>query len=132
MIRGVGTDIVVVDDLRRRMERTPGLEARVFDPSESEYCLSMADPGQHFAARFAAKEAVMKALGTGWSEGVVFGDIVVVRSGDGAPAVETRGEAGRRVREASGRLHLSMSHAGGLAIACAVFETEEDGHGKRD
>jgi len=123
MVRGVGTDIVVIEDLRRRMERTSGLEEKVFDPSESAYCRSMAHPFQHFAARFAAKEAVMKALGTGWGSGVDFRDIVVARGPDGAPSVELKGEAARRVAAARGRFHLSLSHAGDNAVAFAVLET---------
>ncbi len=125
MVRGVGTDIVVIEDLRRRMERTSGLEERVFDPSESAYCRSMAHPFQHFAARFAAKEAVMKALGTGWGQGVEFRDVVVARVPDGAPVVELSGEAARRVAEAGGRVLVSLSHAGDHALAFAVFETDQ-------
>lgn len=125
MVAGIGVDIVVVQDLRRRMERSAGLEERVFDPAESSWCRGMADPWQHFAARFAAKEAVMKALGTGWSGGVGFRDIVVVRDAEGPPRVELRGEAGRRVASADGRVSISLSHAGGTAIAFAVFETGE-------
>jgi holo-[acyl-carrier protein] synthase len=123
MVRGVGTDIVVIEDLRRRMERTSGLEEKVFAPSESAYCRSMAHPFQHFAARFAAKEAVMKALGTGWGSGVDFRDIVVVREPDGAPSVALTGEAARRVAAARGRVHLSLSHAGDHAVAFVIVET---------
>lgn len=123
-IRGVGTDIVVIEDLRRRMERSTGLEGKVFDPAESAYCRSMARPFQHFAARFAAKEAVMKALGTGWGSGVDFLDIVVTRGPEGAPGLELRGEAARRVASEDGRLHLSLSHAGDHAVAFVVFESQ--------
>lgn len=125
MVAGIGVDIVDVQDLRRRMARSPGLEERVFDPSESAWCRGMAEPWQHFAARFAAKEAVMKALGTGWSGGVAFRDIVVVREGEGPPTVALHGEAGRRVEAAGGRVTISLSHAGGTAIAFAVYETVE-------
>ena len=128
MVRGVGTDIVVIEDLRLRMERSPGLEQKVFDPGESAYCRSMARPFQNFAARFAAKEAVMKALGTGWGAGVDFADIVVVRGAEGAPTVELKGEAARRVLAASGRVHVSLSHAGEHAVAFAVFEAQEELH----
>jgi len=125
MVRGVGTDIVVIEDLRRRMERTTGLEERVFDPAESAYCRSMAHPFQHFAARFAAKESVMKALGTGWGAGVEFRDVVVVRDPDGAPKVALLGEAARRVAAAQGRVHVSLSHSGDHAVAFAVFEAQD-------
>lgn len=125
MIAGIGVDIVDVADLRRRMERSPDLEARVFHPEESVWCRGMAEPWQHFAARFAAKEAVMKALGTGWSQGVAFRDIVVVREGDGPPVVELHEEAARRVAAVGGRVAISLSHAAGTAVAFAVVETGE-------
>jgi holo-[acyl-carrier protein] synthase len=92
----------------------------VFDPAEVSYCDQMADPWQHYAARFAAKEATMKALGTGWSEGVAFSDIVVVRDGNGTPRIELRGEAARRLD--GGRLCLSLAHAGDIAVAFVVLE----------
>lgn len=63
---GVGVDAVVVAELRRTAEGTPGFCDRVFDPTEVEVCRGRADPWPCLAARFAAKEAVMKALGTGW------------------------------------------------------------------
>lgn len=124
MVVGVGTDIVVVDDLHRRMDRTPGLEDRVFDPAESAFCRTMADPWQHFAARFAAKEATMKALGTGWGDGVDFRDIVVVRDLDRPPRLDLRGGAAQRAGALGGRASLSLSHAGGLAIAFVVLDRE--------
>jgi len=124
VVVGVGVDIVAVDDLRKRMERTPGLEDRVFDPSEAAFCRSMADPWQHFAARFAAKEAVMKALGTGWAQGVDFRDIVVVRDADGPPRLDLRGGAGQAAGALGGRASLSLSHAGGLAVAFVVLDRE--------
>lgn len=125
MILGIGTDMVVADDLRRSMERTEGFTARVFHDSEVDYCQSMADPWIHYAARFAAKEAVMKALGSGWSEGVDFPDIVVERGEGGAPGITLKGEAGRRVQEAGGRILISLSHAGGMAVAFAIWSRED-------
>ena len=124
MVVGVGTDIVLVEDLRKRMERTPGLEARIFDPAESAFCRAMADPWQHFAARFAAKEALMKALGTGWTQGVDFRDIVVVRGIEGPPRLDLRGGAAEAAGAQGTRASLSLSHAGGLAIAFVVLDRE--------
>jgi len=127
MILGIGTDIVVVDDLRKRMERTRGFAKRAFDPSEIAYCEDMADPWPHFAARFAAKEAVMKALGTGWSKGVSFTDIVVSNRPGGEPEVVLSGATADRAEQANTRFKLSLSHAGGLAVAFAVmFEIPKD------
>jgi len=122
VILGIGTDLVVVSDLRRRMERTPEIVDRAFDPAEVEYCRRMADPAPHLAARFAAKEAVMKALGTGWGKGVGFQDIVVVRDGDEAPTVTLRGVAADLLGRIGGRVRLSLTHAGDLAVAFAVVD----------
>jgi len=123
MLLGIGTDIVVVEDLRARMERTPGFRRRVFVPSEIEYCDKMADPAQHYAARFSAKEAVMKALGTGWGQGVAFSDIVVFHDDGGVPGVALKGGAADRLEDAGGgRIWLTLTHAGGLAVAVAVIE----------
>lgn len=128
-ILGVGIDLVDIPGLQRRMDRSPGLEQRIFAPEESAYCRSMARPIQHFAARFAAKEAVMKALGTGWAEGIEFRDVVVVRDARGAPAVRLQGEAAARLMGQGARVHLSLSHAGDTAMAVAVIEAREDRDG---
>lgn len=125
MLIGIGTDIVEIVDLQMRMERTAGFAERVFDPSEVDYCRSMANPWQHFAARFAAKEAVMKALGTGWSQGVAFSDIVVQRDELGAPTLSFKGETLRRIEELGTMARLSLSHAGGMAVAFVVLERKE-------
>jgi len=128
-IEGVGTDVVSIADFQRRLDRTPGLEERVFAPEESAYCRSMARPAQHYAARFAAKEAVLKALGTGWGEGVEFRDVVVVRGPRGVPLVRLEGGAAARMEGRRARLHLSLSHAGDTAMAVAILETWEDEDG---
>ena len=122
-VRGVGTDVVDVAKLRRTLDRTPGFEARVFDPAEVAYCRAKADPVPSFAARFAAKEAVMKALGTGWGYGVDFLDIVVTTESSGAPRVLLRNEAAARA--GGGQVHVSLSHAAGVAMAFAVLDGGE-------
>lgn len=122
MILGVGTDVVMVEDLRRSMTRTPGFQDKVFGYSEISHCSGNEDPWPCYAARFAAKEAVMKALGTGWSDGVDFLDIVVDGSQRGNPIVVLSGVTAARVSEMKGRVHLSLSSSPGVAIAFAVVE----------
>jgi len=123
MVRGLGIDIVEIERLRRSMSRTMGFAERVFDPGEIEYCRSMADPARHFAARFAAKEAVMKALGTGWSQGVAFKDIVVDHPEAGPPEVRLSGASAERFAELGGqRILLSLSHEQTCAVATALIE----------
>ena len=78
MILGTGVDIVEVARVDRLLEKhSPRFEEKIFTPDEILYCRSKAEPGIHFAARFAAKEAVMKCLGTGMDKGIAFSDIEV-------------------------------------------------------
>jgi len=125
MIRGIGTDAVDPAEIRRLMEANPSFREGVFDASERAYCAAMADPWPCYAARFAAKEAVMKALGTGWSQGVDFLDIVVGHEPSGAPSLRLSGEAA--LRAGGDRVLLSLSRTGGLAVAFVVIETEGPG-----
>lgn len=118
-VAGVGVDAVVVAEFCETADGTPGFCDRVFDPAEMEACRRRADPWPCLAARFAAKEAVMKALGTGWGEGVDFRDIVVAGGGGKAPEVRLAGIAAERA--AGGSIHVSMTRAGGIVIAFAVL-----------
>ncbi|GAB4551264.1 MAG: holo-ACP synthase [Phycisphaerales bacterium] len=96
--------------------------SRCFTQRERAYC--DANPrrrAEHYAARFAAKEAALKALGTGWSGGIAWTDVEVVRPPDGAPSIATHGAAARLADELGVRgWRLSVSHGAGLAIATAI------------
>ena len=125
MIIAIGIDLVEVSRLEevfaRRGER---FRARVFTEGEISYCEALASKFASYAARFAAKEAVMKALGTGWSEGVGWKDIEVVSQPGGAPAIHLHKRALERMREISAtRVHISLTHSGNLAIAQVVLES---------
>ena len=95
---------------------------RVFTPEEQADCLRRARPAMHLAARLAAKEAAMKAVGTGWSAGVRWLDIEVRSPGDTPPSVHLDGVAKTRA-EARGARHylVSLSHDGGFALAVVVI-----------
>lgn len=123
-ILGIGVDLVDINriaELRERHgERMCGL---IFHPEEVEYCLAKALPDESLAARFAAKEAVMKALGTGWAEGVGFMGIEVVLSESGQPGVRLHGKTlEKALKLGAGEIHLSLSHSKNLATAYAVIE----------
>ncbi|MDR1744230.1 MAG: holo-ACP synthase [Planctomycetota bacterium] len=123
-ILGTGVDIVDIGriaELRKKHgDRLCGL---VFLPAEMEYCLARANADECLAARFAAKEAVMKALGTGWAEGVAFMGIEVVREGEGRPSIRLHGGAAAKAAALGvGRIHLSLSHSKEMAIAQAILE----------
>jgi holo-[acyl-carrier protein] synthase len=121
VIVGIGTDIVEVG----RFERlSPGVFERIFTASEQEYCRSRGKgAAASFAARFAAKEAVSKALGTGISGGIRFHDIEVGSGQNGAPVCLLHGKAQERLLALGGmRVHLSLSHEKGQALAFAILE----------
>lgn len=124
MILGVGIDITDIDRIRASMTRHGDrfLE-RFLNPEELTYCRSQADPARSAAARWAAKEAVAKAFGTGFGQELGWKDLEVVRHETGAPAIRLHGKANdlmRRRRASS--LHVSLTHEKTHAAAVAVLE----------
>lgn len=124
MIVGIGVDIVEISRLRAALDRQKErFLRRVFTPAEQEYCAGHRDPVPHFAVRFAAKEALFKAIGTGWSKGVSWLDVEVLRSGDGAPAMVLSGEGGRVANRLGAQsIHVSLSHSVENAVALVILE----------
>lgn len=126
MTVGLGVDIVEIARMRRVMERTPSFAAKVFTEAERAYCDSKANPTTHYAARFAAKEAVCKALGTGiLVDGMRMTDVEVVRDSRGKPTVALHGQAAARAKD-QGVLDipLSLAYTHSVAVANAVAITE--------
>jgi len=125
MIVAVGVDSIAIrriDDLWQR-SGTRFLE-RVFTDAERAYCQARHRPAESFAARFCAKEAVMKCLGSGWAMGLAFRQIEVEREPSGAVRVRLSGEAAARAAARSIRVvHLSLTHTGDVATAFAVAES---------
>lgn len=122
---GLGVDIVEIERMKAIIERTPSFTERVFSPEERAYCEGTASPATHYALRFAAKEAVVKALGTGFSEGIWVHDIEVERASNGRPSVKLRGRALEVAEEQGVRsLALSLSFTRNDAVACAMAVTE--------
>jgi len=124
MILGVGIDLVEVKRIeqviRKQGER---FISRVFTPDEISYCQGAARPAEHFAVRFAAKEAIAKALGLAAPGGVRWREIEVVRLASGEPQARLNGEAEAAAKQIRlKKLHLSLSHTGLFAVACAVAE----------
>jgi holo-[acyl-carrier protein] synthase len=120
MIRGIGVDAVDIERFRRSLERTPSMHQRLFTPDELEYVRPKADPVPSLAARFAAREAAMKALGVGLGA-FGFHDVWVQRAESGEPALVVTGTA-LRLADAAGvqQWHLSITHTDTLAIAYVV------------
>lgn len=124
VILGLGTDLVGVDRVRAVLARHgERFLERIYSAEERSYCLAAADPGERLAARWAAKEAAMKALGTGWSGGVHFRHVAVLRADSGAPTLELSAGALAIAREKGvTATHLSLSHADGFAMATVILE----------
>ena len=113
--------------MREVLARTPRFRARVFTERERAYCDSRGqNAAQHYAARFAAKEAVFKALGTGWRDGLTWHDAEVVSQESGAPSLVLGGHA-RALFERLGvtHAHLSLSHTSEHAVAQVIFERRQ-------
>lgn len=116
MIHGIGVDAVAVDRMRRALRRTPGLAQRLFTPGELQTAATRASLEQSLAARFAAKEAVRKALGAS----VAWRDVEVVSGADRIPRLKVSGYDGIA-------FHVSLSHTDDVAVAVVVAETTGTG-----
>ena len=121
-IIGLGLDATEVPRISRLMEQYGGrFIERVFTEGEIAYCSRKARAAESYAARFAAKEAAMKALGTGHACGVVWRDVEVVRLG-GPPLLELHGAAAERFARMGGvSAHLTLTHTGDLALAHVIL-----------
>jgi len=125
VITGLGVDIVEIDRMRAALERHPRMKERLFSAEERAYCDKRSRPEVHYALRFAAKEAVLKALGTGFS-GMHFTDVEVIRENSGRPVPRLSGRAAERAEELGiVEMHLSLSFTHTTAVASAVAITEE-------
>jgi holo-[acyl-carrier protein] synthase len=115
----VGVDLIEIARIRRALERYPGFRERCFTEAERAYCDSRPNPAQHYAARFAGKEAVGKALGFGVARAFAWKEVEIV--GRPKPGVALSGRVGAwAVRVGAGGIDLSMTHARELAAAVCV------------
>jgi holo-[acyl-carrier protein] synthase len=124
MITGIGIDIVqnnrISESIKRFGDRFLN---RIYTEGEILYCRACAQPDIHFAARFSAKEAAFKALGTGWAAGVKWKDVEVVRLPSGQPELHLRGEAlARATSMGASRFFVSLTHDQLVSCAVVVFE----------
>lgn len=128
-VRGIGVDLVYLPRMRATIERwRERFLTRVFTEAEIAYCQSRRDPVQHFAARFAAKEAGLKALGTGLRLGVRWRELEVQRQRGQAPVLVLSGRSREigRARGGADRLLLALTHDGDYAMAQAMLVAEAD------
>ena len=123
MIFGAGTDIIEVQRVAEKLLRTGGLKDKLFTPAEIAYCESKHSPAQHFAARFAAKEAFLKAMGTGWSGGHKFSEIEVINNPQGKPELFVHGKVKEFCQaHGIGLMEVSLTHIKDVASAVVVLE----------
>lgn len=115
----VGVDLIEIERIGRALERYPSFKERCFTEAERAYCDSRPNPAQHYAARFAGKEAVGKALGFGVARAFAWKDVEIV--GRPKPAVELSGRARSWAEQVgAGAIDLSMTHSRGIAAAVCV------------
>ena len=117
---GIGVDLLEIERLERALERRPALRERVFSSGEIEFASRRRRPGRHLAARFAAKEAAVKALGLG---GLRLGDIEVAGGGDRPPRLVLHGAAAEAAARQGLELQVSLSHSRDLAVAVVTTGT---------
>ena len=124
MIVSIGIDIIEVARIREVLLRTPRFAERVFTPAERQYCDARgAVSAQHYAARFAAKEAALKALQTGWRGGISWQDVAVATRESGAPYLIFNGQVLTLFNEfRATATHLTISHTSEHAIAQVILE----------
>jgi len=123
-IAGIGTDLSRASRFRRFLEKgNQALIERIFTPAEQAYCLPKPDPSPHLAARFAVKEAFLKALGLGLRAGISWQDMEVLRDDLGKPSLAVSGRAAEILAERGiPVIHLSYSHEGDYASAVVILE----------
>lgn len=123
MIAGVGIDMIEVERIKHNIENDAGFKEMIFSTNEMAYCEAKAKKFEHYAARFAAKEAFLKALGTGWTTGIHFNEIEVVHDANGKPDMVVYGET-RETISAFGiiKILVSLSHLKTFATAVVIIE----------
>jgi holo-[acyl-carrier protein] synthase len=124
MIKAIGIDTIEITRIGRiYSEFGDRFLQKVFTTSEQMYVKKRRSPATHLAARFAAKEACMKALGTGWSQGVRWIDIEVTSAPDGKPELSLQGEAKKRFADLqASTVHISITHTQNYATALVILE----------
>lgn len=125
-LAGVGVDLLEIARMERACARRPRFVKRVFTDEERAYCDARARPAEHYAACFAAREAVAKALGTGFAQGVTWSNISVTHDDAGRPHAVLTGRAAELAQEQGVReIALSLTHTHDVAVANAVAVTDD-------
>lgn len=125
MIKGTGIDIAEPGRIAIAIEKERGFRELVFSQNEIAYCESKTNKYQHYAARFAAKEAFFKALGTGWKNNTSFNEVEVFNDLEGKPGIRLlSGTAQTLAHLGEARIFVSLSHIPSLATAVVIIESQ--------
>ena len=127
MLVGLGIDVIQNDRIEQSLKRFGDrFISRIFTEGETAYCKAAVRPAIHFAARFAAKEAAFKALGTGWAKGIRWRDVDVHRLGSGQPELHLHGEALKRATSlGASRFFVSLTHDHTVSAAVVILESSD-------
>ena len=124
MIIGTGIDIIDVERIAQRVGKDSGFRELVFSRDEINYCDSKASRFQHYAARFAAKEAFLKAVGRGWVNGLSLFEIEVINEANGRPVMRISGRTEKELAPLAIKIiHVSISHLKTMATAVVILES---------
>lgn len=124
MILGIGTDLIEVERVAEKMEKKAGFKELVFSAGEIIYCEARTFKYEHYAVRFAAKEAFLKALGTGWSKGTAFHEIEIYNDSEGKPEFRFHGVTAKTIADLKpGKIFVSLSHLKTIACAMVIIES---------
>jgi holo-[acyl-carrier protein] synthase len=124
MIYGIGIDLIEVERIRKQLANGDRFKDRIFTPDEIAYCESKKNKAQNYAARFAAKEAFFKALGTGWRGGLAFDQVEIVSDSLGKPEIRLHGKAEQLITEKGiTNICVSLTHLKDIASAVVTLET---------
>ncbi len=126
MVLGIGTDIFEVQRMKNRLEQQPSFIDGIYTIAEIKYCNQFKNKEEHFAARYAAKEAFLKAIGTGWRNGIRFNEIEIINNELGKPEIKLTGKAEETLKTLKGgSIHISLSHTKNLAIAFIIINDNQ-------
>jgi len=123
MIAGLGIDMIEVERITTKISKNNGFTELVFSEKEIQYCEAKANKYEHYAVRFAAKEAFLKAVGTGWTSGTAFNEIEVSNNADGKPVITLLGQTASLINKIGiSKIFVSLSHLKTMASAVVIIE----------
>lgn len=124
MIFGTGIDMIETERVEAKISKESGFRELVFSKNEINYCEGKTNKFEHYAARFAAKEAFFKALGSGWKNGTAFNEIEITNDETGKPEIVLLGETAKTIAVLQiGKISVSLSHLKSIAAAVVIVES---------